>query len=364
MTPEKFTVHISDEILQDMRARIAATRWAPEMEDMGWRYGFDGGYLRELARTWQSEFDWREAERAINQFTHYRVTIDGFPIHFIREPGKGPKPIPLILTHGWPWTFWDMQKVIRPLADPAAYGGDPADAFDVIVPSLPGFTFSTPLPRLGVHAGTAADLWHILMTKVLGFQRFAAAGADWGARVTAQLGHQYASSLYGVHTVGTIPLDLFNGERWWDITSYLVPYDAPAEVRQRMLPGLSRIVSHVAVQTIEPQTLSYAMHDSPVGMLAWLAQRRREWGQTKDGRSEEHTSELQSLMRISYAVFCLKKKKKKRRKQNLQQHIHMENRSKVKQNHIITERIPLTQRQNHANKQYKKRKFKRVIITS
>src|SRR3546814_1703511 len=101
-----------------------------------------------------------------------------------------------------------------------------------------------------------------------------------------------------------MPLDLFNGERWWDITSYLVPYDAPAEVRQRMLPGLSRIVSHVAVQTIEPQTLSYAMHDSPVGMLAWLAQRRREWG-----RSEEHTSELQSLIRIPYAVFCLKKKK-------------------------------------------------------
>src|SRR3546814_13234390 len=102
-------------------------------------------------------------------------------------------------------------------------------AFDVIVPSLPGFTFSTPLPRLGVHAGTAADLWHILMTKVLGFQRFAAAGADWGARVTAQLGHKYASSLYGVHTIGTIPLDLLNGERWWDIPSYLVPYNEPSD---------------------------------------------------------------------------------------------------------------------------------------
>src|SRR3546814_5138346 len=126
--------------------------------------------------------------------------------------------------------------------------------------------------------------------------------SDWSSDVCSS--DLYASSLYGVHTVGTIPLDLFNGERWWDITSYLVPYDAPAEVRQRMLPGLSRIVSYVAVQTIEPQTLSYAMHDSPVGMLAWLAQRRREWGQ----RSEEHTSELQSLMRISYAVFCLKKK--------------------------------------------------------
>src|SRR3546814_16528325 len=135
------------------------------------------------------------------------------------------------------------------------------------------------------------------MTKVLGFQRFAAAGADWGARVTAQLGHQYASSLYGVHTVGTIPLDLFNGERWWDLTSYLVHYDAPAEVRQRMLPGLSRLVSHVAVHTIEPQTLSYAMLEYPVGLLGRLSQQTRTGGQAKDGAIESCVDERARVQR-------------------------------------------------------------------
>lgn len=280
MRPEPFSVHVSDEILDDLRFRIARHRWPPEIEDPMGRYGFPSEQLRALAATWKDDFDWRAAEARINRFAQYRVTIDGFPIHFIREPGKGPKPMPLILSHGWPWTFWDMHKVIGPLTDPAAHGGDPMDAFEVIVPSLPGFLYSTPTPRLGVHAGTAADLWHKLMTEVLGFGRFAAGGADWGARVTAQLGHKYAASLYGVHTVGATPLDLFNGERFWDITAFLVPYDAPPEQRA-LLPAFIKGVSHVAVQTVEPQTLAYAMHDSPVGMLAWLVQRRREWGDTK-----------------------------------------------------------------------------------
>ncbi len=285
MKPERFTIAIDDHVIDDMKSRIAATRFPPAIPGMGWEYGFNPEYLRDLADEWGSLYDWRAAEARINEFAHYRVTIDDVPIHFIREPGKGPRPIPLILTHGWPWTFWDMQKVIRPLADPAAFGGDPADAFEVVVPSLPGFGFSTPVPRTGVSSDTAATLWHRLMTEVLAFPRFAAAGGDWGARVTAQLGHKFASSLYGIHTVGTIPLDLFNGERYWDITSALVPHDAPEEIRKVMLPWLKRIVSHVAVQSIEPQTLSYAMHDSPVGMLAWLMQRRRDWGDT-DGDIE------------------------------------------------------------------------------
>jgi len=276
---EQFTVHVADEVLDDLRRRIADTRWPPHVDGLGWRYGFDEDYLRELARSWL-DYDWRAEEARINGFSHYRTTIDDVPIHFIREPGKGPSPVPLILTHGWPWTFWDMQKVIRPLADPAAYGGDPADAFEVIVPSLPGFAFSTPLPRPGINSVVTADLWHRLMTEVLGFPHYAAAGADWGARVTAQLGHKYAASLIGFHTVNTTPLELFNAERYWDITGFLVPYDTPPEVRAQVLPGLSRIVSHVAVQTVEPQTLAYAMHDSPVGMLAWLMQRRRDWGDT------------------------------------------------------------------------------------
>lgn len=276
---EKFQICVSDEVLDDLRRRIKATRWLPPVEGLGWDYGFDQEYLRELADSWLT-FDWRAEEARINAFDQYRTTIDDVPIHFIREPGKGPAPTPLILTHGWPWTFWDMQKVIRPLADPASFGGDPADAFDVIVPSLPGFAFSTPLRRPGITSLVIADLWQKLMTDVLGYGQFAAAGADWGARVTAQLGHKHAASLLGIHTVNTTPLELFNAERYWDITGTLVPYDTPPGIRATLLPWVKKAVSHVAVQTIEPQSLAPAMHDSPVGMLAWLTQRRREWGDT------------------------------------------------------------------------------------
>ena len=276
---ERFTIDVEQSVLDDLKRRIRDTRWPPRVAGLGWDYGFDQDYLRELADSWL-DYDWRAEEARINGFAHYRATIDDVPIHFIREPGKGPAPVPLVLTHGWPWTFWDMQKVIRPLADPAAYGGDPADAFEVIVPSLPGFAFSTPLPHPGINSVVTADLWEKLMTEVLGFPRYAAAGADWGARVTAQLGHKYPQSLVGFHTVNTTPLELFNAERYWDITGYLLPYDSPADVRATMLPWLRKAVSHVAVQTIEPQTLAFAMHDSPVGMLAWLMQRRREWGDT------------------------------------------------------------------------------------
>jgi microsomal epoxide hydrolase len=280
MRPERFLIDIADEVLEDLRRRLRSTRWPRDLGNDQWSYGFNAGYLRSLVDTWLNDYDWRETERQINAFDHYRVLIDEVPIHFIREPGRGPNPIPLIISHGWPSTFWDMQKVIRPLADPAAFGGDPNDAFEVIVPSLPGFGFSTPVPRVGVNSGRTADLWQKLMTDVLGFDRYGASGGDWGNRVTAELGHKYASSLYGIHLLGATPLDLFTGERWWDITSTLVPYETPAAIRKVALAGLSHIVSHAAVQTVEPQTLAYAMHDSPAGQLAWITQRWRDWGET------------------------------------------------------------------------------------
>ena len=283
---EPFEIQVPQAAIDDLVARVAATSWPPDLAEFGWDFGFNGAVLRDLAQTWCTDFDWRETERHMNAFAHFRAAVDGIPIHFIRQPGVGPAPIPLILTHGWPWTFWDMQKVIRPLADPASFGGDPADAFEVIVPSVPGFGFSTPLPRTGVNAFVVADLWQKLMTDVLGFKRYAAAGGDWGAIITSQLGHKYAGSLYGIHTVGVIPPDTFNLERYWDITTAVVPHDAPAELRDSVLPRVRHAVPHVAVQTIEPQTLAYAMHDSPVGMLAWLMQRRRDWGDTIDGDLE------------------------------------------------------------------------------
>lgn len=163
-------------------------------------------YLEELTDYWLHRYDWRQHEAAINSFPHYRVTIDGQPIHFLHRPGKGPKPLPLILTHGWPWTFWDFHKVIGPLSDPVAYGGDAADAFDVVVPSLPGFGFSVPLTRTGIAVREVTERWVTLMTEVLGYPRFGAHGGDIGALVSADLGHVYPERLFSVHLMFAVAL--------------------------------------------------------------------------------------------------------------------------------------------------------------
>jgi microsomal epoxide hydrolase len=280
MEPQPFTVAIEEPVLDDLKSRLRHARWPSDTGNENWCYGFNGDYLRSLADTWLNDFNWREVEREINGFDHYRVTIDGVPVHFIRKPGKGPRSIPLLINHGWPSTFWEMSRVIVPLADPAAFGGDPEDAFDVIVTSLPGFTFSSPQVQAGMTASRVADLWHRLMTEVLGYERYAVSGGDWGSRVTSVMGHKYAESLYGIHILGATPIDLFSHERYWDITASFVPYDAPEPVRKAILPFVTKAVSHACVQTLEPQTLSYAMHDSPVGQLAWITQRLRDWGHT------------------------------------------------------------------------------------
>src|SRR5258707_2681688 len=193
-------IHVSDEQLSDLRARLKLTRWPLDAGNDDWYYGVGRTYLEELVDYWLNTYDWRKAETAINRYEHYRVHVNGVPVHFMRKPGVGPHPVPLILTHGWPWTFWHWSRVIDPLADPAAFGGDPADAFEVIVPSLPGFGFSTPLPdHPDMNFWKVADVWHTLMTETLGHAAYAAGGCDVGALVTGQLGHKYADELYGIH---------------------------------------------------------------------------------------------------------------------------------------------------------------------
>jgi hypothetical protein len=166
---EPAPLHVPDEVLDDLRARLASTRQPVDEGNEDWSYGVPAGYLGELVAYWRDGYDWRAAEAAINLHEHYQVSVAGVPVHFLREPGRGSRPIPLILTHGWPWTFWHWSKVIGPLADPAAFGGDPADAFDVIVPSLPGFGFPGPLTGFpDVNFWKVSDLWHTLMTERLG----------------------------------------------------------------------------------------------------------------------------------------------------------------------------------------------------
>ena len=268
---EAFQIDISEAALGDLRDRLGRSRFAADFANADWSYGTNGSYLRALIDYWHDGYDWRRHEAAMNGYANYRVSIDGIPIHFIHEPGRGPRPMPLVLTHGWPWTFWDYEKLIRPLADPGSYGGDPADAFHVVVPSLPGFGFSTPLEVQGVHWGRTAELWVSLMREVLGYERFAAQGGDWGAIVTAELGHRFAEHLHGIHlTLPGHPAFL----------TRMRPDDAgpgEADWAARQASRRHAITSHMAVHSADPQSLAYALNDSPVGLAAWLVERRRAW---------------------------------------------------------------------------------------
>jgi pimeloyl-ACP methyl ester carboxylesterase len=271
MSLEPFRIAIPDERLALLRERLRTTVWAdePTAGTDDWRLGVPGSYLRALVGSWIDEYDWRAQEAAMNRFPHVRGEIDGVTVHALHERGSGPAPIPLVLTHGWPWTFWDFAKVIEPLAHPERFGGDPADAFDVIVPSLPGSIFSSPT-RSGIGWRETASIWVQLMQE-LGYERFGAHGGDSGAYVSAQLAHEFADHLVGVHLnfpalIGA-NLALMTREDF-----------APDEVelfdRRSTTP---HNLTHYLTQICEPQTLAWAMQDSPTGLAAWMLQRRRAW---------------------------------------------------------------------------------------
>ena len=275
MQPELFTIDVPQAVLDDLAERLRRTRWPVDYANDDWRYGTNRAYLEELVDHWLNRYDWRVHEAAMNAFANYKVTLDGVPIHFVHEKGKGPNPIPLILTHGWPWTFWDFNQTIRPLTDPAAFGGDPADAFDVIVPSLPGYGFSSPLTVPGISPAKTVDLWDRLMREVLGYERYGAQGGDWGAIITAQMGHKFADHLIGIHlnmpglpggVLGNVKAEDYGpGEEEWF---------------ERMNTRMRGAQSHLAVNTNDPQTAAYALNDSPAGLAAWIVERRRNFGDT------------------------------------------------------------------------------------
>lgn len=255
-------------------ARLRRTRWSPEIENSQWEYGANGAFLRDLVEYWEHGFDWRKQEIEINRYANFRLELAaGVPIHFILERGKGPAPIPLILTHGWPWTFWDWHQLIGPLTDPARYGADPADSFDVVVPSLPGYCLSTPLRRAGITAAKVADLWHVLMHDTLGYARFGAAGGDWGSFVTAELGRRYVASMHGVY-LSFPPLWHAGGVDNLRSEDYSA---AEAGWLEKTRRKWQTVVSHLTVHSRDHQTLAWALNDSPVGLAAWLLERRRNW---------------------------------------------------------------------------------------
>ncbi|MDX2277891.1 MAG: epoxide hydrolase [Hyphomonadaceae bacterium] len=274
MALEPFAFSADQTALDDLKDRLARTRWSPEIGNDDWGYGVSGDYLRDLAGYWRNGFDWRAQEAKINRYSHYRATLsNGQSVHFLRAPGKGPKPIPLILTHGWPWTFWDWGALVGPLSDPAHYGGDPNDAFDVIVPSLPGYGYSTPLTRQGITAPVVADMWRELMRDVLGYDRFAAAGGDWGAFVTWELGTRYIPDLIAIY-LSFPPLWHAGGVEGLKPEHY-----APNEAGwlEKTHRKWETAIAHLTVHSRDHQTLAWALNDSPIGLAAWLLERRRNW---------------------------------------------------------------------------------------
>jgi len=271
--PERLLIEFGAEAVADLRDRLGRTRWPGDYGNDDWRYGANQDWMQETLAYWRDGFDFAGLEAALNRWEHYRVVLDDVPVHYLYARGRGPAPMPLVLTHGWPWTFWDFQHVIGPLSDPAAYGGDPADAFDVVVPALPGYPFSGPLTKTGVNVRATAARWVALMQDVLGYDRFGVHGGDWGASVTAQLAHEYADRLIGAHLSLPVLLSVsyYSGlsadqygpdEQGW--------YD-------KMQARMATANAHVAVHTADPQTLAYALNDSPAGLAAWILERRRLW---------------------------------------------------------------------------------------
>lgn len=265
---EPFRIAIPQARLDDLKQRLRATSWPGDFGNTDGRYGVEQGWLQDMASYWAEDFDWRAQEAAMNAFPQYRTTIDGVPIHFVHLRSGRPDAIPLILTHGWPWTFWDWGEIMKGVAD----APDEGPAFDLVVPSLPGVAFSAPLGTTGLGVREIAALWVRLMRDVLGYDRFAAAGGDWGALITSELGHAHPQHLLAIHlTMVAFPeVNMLNVD----------PADfAPDEawMTARMAEAAPTVGSHIAVQGSDPQTLAYAMADSPIGTAAWLWERRRNW---------------------------------------------------------------------------------------
>jgi pimeloyl-ACP methyl ester carboxylesterase len=273
-TIHPFRIDIPQADLDDLKGRLRRTRWPQEIGDnVHWQAGTNLAYMRELVDYWLNQYDWRAQETAMNGLPQFRTIIDDVPVHFVHVKGKGAEggvtPMPIIINHGWPWTFWDMRKIIGPLTDPAAYGGDPADAFDVIAPSLPGFAFSSPLVTKGMFFNPTADLWVKLMAR-LGYDRFAAQGGDIGSFVAARLGHKYAEQIIGVHLhlAGAV------------MPPYPAAEDYAPEEREwgaKFAKFMADGNGYMQIQRTRPQTIGFAMHDSPVGLASWLIEKRRAW---------------------------------------------------------------------------------------
>ncbi|SMG56218.1 epoxide hydrolase family protein [Paraburkholderia susongensis] len=279
MQIEPFEIAIADEDIDDLRGRIRATRWAPATPAPAWRQGADPAWLRELATYWAEHFDWRAAERKLNQMPQFLAEVNGQTVHFVHRRGVGfergsehaPRPYPLVITHGWPGSFFEFRALIDQLCDPAAFGADPADAFDVVAPSLPGFAFSPAPTQPGTSAFQVADLWASLM-RGLGYERFGAQGGDLGAGVSLALAAHHSQAVDGVH------LNFLPSSYEPAIGAAAQPLTQAEENYLREKNEWGALEGGYAhLHATKPLTVAASLNDSPMGLAAWIGEKFRAW---------------------------------------------------------------------------------------
>ncbi|HUJ05427.1 MAG TPA: epoxide hydrolase, partial [Streptosporangiaceae bacterium] len=289
--PEPFVSQTSPAAVDDLRARLRATRWPDAPQDAGWSLGTDLDYLRELVAYWADGFDWQAQEAALARFPRFLVSLGGLRIHFahVRAAAPAGPVLPLVLSHGWPDSFWRYAKVIPLLTDPAAHGADPADAFDVVVPDMPGYGYSDRPAGPPLDSIAVAGLWAQLMA-VLGYGRFGAAGGDIGSHVSRYLGLDYPDRVAAVHrTDAGVPV-LAGGQ------ADLVPEER-AFVEGAATWGATE-GAYAAMHRTRPQTAAFGLTDSPAGLAAWIVEKLRAWSDC-DGEVERRFTKDEILTNVT-----------------------------------------------------------------
>ena len=269
-----FKINISDKIIQDIYTKVEKYSWHEIPDDGGWTYGTNLDYLKEFSNYWVNEFDWRKTEEKINKFQNFKSNIDGIDIHFIHEKGSRSDSKPLLLSHGWPGSIIEFLHIIDQLAHPEKFGGKEEDAFDVIVPSLPGFGFSGRPPK-PIGPRKMANIFNSLMTEVLGYKKYLAQGGDFGGTIASWLGYDFPKTCAAIH-INILIVRHPDGPQ----TKEEKEWEERFKKDQRIEDG------YRTQQATKPQTLSYAMMDSPVGVAAWIIEKMHGWSDIKDNNIE------------------------------------------------------------------------------
>ena len=264
----EFQIEVTDETLDDLKQRLSMTRWPNKETPEDWSQGIPLGYMKELCDYWQHEYDWRIREERLNRFPQFVTEIDGMDIHFIHQPSVHENARPLIITHGWPGSVVEFQKVIEPLTDPTAHGGNSEDAFHVVVPSLPGYGFSGKPKNTGWGIEKIADVWGALMAR-LGYDHYFAQGGDWGAMVTTHIGLQDKEHCDAIHL--NMPVVTPDSKTMAELTPSEQASLMSMKFYQDWDSGYSK------QQSTRPQTLGYGLVDSPSGQAAWIIEKFYQW---------------------------------------------------------------------------------------